>query len=48
MLLRTKLFGKIYEFRDLRELRGKANEPKSGEELAGVAAESVSERVAAK
>ncbi len=48
MLLRTKLFGKIYEFRDIRELMGKANEPKSGDELAGVAAESVSERVAAK
>lgn len=48
MLLRTKLFGKTYEFRDIRELMGKANEPKSGDELAGVAAESVSERVAAK
>ncbi len=48
MLLRTKLFGESYEFRDIRELMGKANEPKSGDELAGVAATSVSERVAAK
>ncbi len=48
MLLRTKLFGKTYEFKDIRELMGKANEPKSGDELAGVAAESVTERVAAK
>jgi ethanolamine ammonia-lyase large subunit len=48
MLLRTKLFGKSYEFRDLRELMGKANEEKSGDQLAGVAAESAAERVAAK
>jgi len=48
MLLRTKLFGKIYEFRDIRELMGKANEPKSGDELAGVAAASITERAAAK
>ncbi|MGB1253955.1 MAG: ethanolamine ammonia-lyase subunit EutB [Candidatus Promineifilaceae bacterium] len=48
MLLRTKLFGKQYEFRDLRELMGKANEPKSGDELAGVAASSAVERVAAR
>ena len=48
MLLRTKLFGKIYEFRGIRELMGKANEPKSGDELAGVAATSITERAAAK
>lgn len=48
MLLRTKLFGKSYEFSDLRELMGKANEPKSGDELAGVTAVSASERVAAR
>jgi ethanolamine ammonia-lyase large subunit len=48
MLLRTKLFGKTYEFPDIRTLMGKANEPKSGDELAGVAADSVTERVAAK
>ena len=48
MLLRTKLFGKTYEFPDLRLLMGKANEEKSGDRLAGVAAESAAERAAAK
>jgi ethanolamine ammonia-lyase large subunit len=48
MLLRTKLFGKTYEFPDLRLLMGKANEEKSGDRLAGVAAESMAERAAAK
>jgi len=48
MLLRCKLFGKAYEFRDIRELMGKANEEKSGDHLAGVAASSSIERAAAK
>lgn len=48
MLLRTQLFGRSYQFRDLRELMGKANEPKSGDELAGVAARTAVERVAAR
>src|SRR5512143_4160893 len=48
MLLRTRLFGKTYEFPDLRILMGKANEEKSGDRLAGVAAESTAERAAAK
>lgn len=48
MILRTKLFGTAYEFRDIRELMGKANEEKSGDRLAGVAAASAVERVAAK
>jgi ethanolamine ammonia-lyase large subunit len=48
MLLRTKLFGKTYEFPDLRLLMGKANEEKSGDRLAGVAAETTAERAAAK
>lgn len=48
MLLRCKLFGKTYEFRDVRELMGKANEDKSGDRLAGVAANSAIERAAAK
>src|SRR5512135_266618 len=48
MLLRCKLFGKTYEFRDVRELMGKANEEKSGDRLAGVAAGSAIERAAAK
>jgi ethanolamine ammonia-lyase large subunit len=48
MLLRTKLHGKTYEFPDLRLLMGKANEEKSGDRLAGVAAETTAERVAAR
>ena len=48
MILRTKLFGKTYEFPDLRILMGKANEEKSGDQLAGVAADSTEERAAAK
>ena len=48
MLLRTKLHGKTYEFPDIRILMGKANEEKSGDHLAGVAAESVAERIAAR
>jgi hypothetical protein len=44
MLLRTKLYGKTYEFPDLRLLMGKANEEKSGDRLAGVAAERVAAR----
>jgi ethanolamine ammonia-lyase large subunit len=48
MILRTKLFGKQYEFPDLRTLMGKANEEKSGDRLAGLAAETTAERAAAK
>jgi ethanolamine ammonia-lyase large subunit len=48
MILRTKLFSKTYEFPDLRTLMGKANEEKSGDRLAGLAAETTAERAAAK
>jgi ethanolamine ammonia-lyase large subunit len=48
VLLRTQLFGHTYEFPDLRVLMGKANEEKSGDRLAGVAADSTAERAAAK
>ncbi len=48
MLLRTKLHGKTYEFPDIRILMGKANEEKSGDRLAGVAAETAAERIAAR
>ncbi len=48
MLLRTKLHGKTYEFPDLRLLMGKANEEKSGDRLAGVAAGTAAERIAAR
>ena len=48
MNLAATLRGTTYRFRDLKEVLAKANEEKSGDRLAGVAAESVSERVAAK
>ena len=48
MLLRTKLFGKTYDFPDLRVLMGKANEEKSGDQLAGLAAQDAAERAAAR
>ncbi|MDR1060527.1 MAG: ethanolamine ammonia-lyase subunit EutB [Clostridiales bacterium] len=48
MKLKTILFGKTYEFKSVKELMGKANEEKTGDTLAGVAAESAQERVAAK
>lgn len=48
MILKTKLFGKVYQFRDVKDVLAKANEEKSGDKLAGVAAETAQERVAAK
>ncbi len=48
MILRTTLLGKTYTFRDLKEVLAKANEEKTGDQLAGLAAESAQERVAAK
>jgi ethanolamine ammonia-lyase large subunit len=48
MILRTKLFGTPYEFGSIKELLAKANEEKSGDRQAGIAAESVAERVAAR
>ena len=48
MVLKTKLFGRMYEFQSLREVMAKANEEKSGDTLAGIAASSNEERVAAK
>lgn len=48
MILKTKLFGHVYAFKDLKEVLAKANEEKSGDKLAGLAAESAEERVAAK
>ena len=47
-ILKTKLFGHTYEFKSLREVMAKANEEKSGDKLAGIAAEDAQERVAAK
>lgn len=48
MKLKTKLFGKSYEFKSVIEVLAKANEEKSGDQLAGIAATSAEERVAAK
>ncbi|MGL6199186.1 MAG: ethanolamine ammonia-lyase subunit EutB [Lachnospiraceae bacterium] len=48
MILKTKLYGHTYEFKSLREVMAKANEAKSGDQLAGIAAVSAEERVAAK
>ena len=48
MILKTKLFGKVYQFNSVKEVLAKANEEKSGDKLAGVAATSAEERVAAK
>ena len=48
LILKTSLFGHTYEFQSLREVMAKANEEKSGDRLAGVAAETAEERVAAK
>jgi ethanolamine ammonia-lyase large subunit len=48
MKLKTKLFGDVYQFDSVKEVLGKANEEKSGDQLAGVGAETVTERVAAK
>lgn len=48
MILKTKIFGHTYEFKSIREVMAKANEEKSGDKLAGIAAEDAQERVAAK
>lgn len=48
MKLKTNLFGKTYQFKDVKEVLAKANEPRSGDMLAGVSAQSSQERVAAK
>ena len=48
MILKTRLFGHVYEFKSVREVMAKANEEKSGDKLAGIAAETAEERVAAK
>ncbi len=48
MILKTKLFGRTYQFSSVKEVLAKANEERSGDQLAGVAAENAEERVAAK
>ena len=48
MKLSITLRGRTFQFRDLKQVLAKANEVKSGDQLAGVAAETDQERVAAK
>ena len=48
MILKAKLFGKVYEFRDVKDVMNKASELKSGDQLAVIAAETTQERIAAK
>lgn len=48
MKLKTALFGHVYSFASVKEVLAKANEEKSGDRLAGIAAENAQERVAAK
>ena len=48
MILKTKLLGHVYQFQSVKDVLAKANEVKSGDSLAGIAAESAEERVAAK
>jgi ethanolamine ammonia-lyase large subunit len=46
--LQTNYLGTTYQFKSLKDLFAKANEEKSGDRLAGLAAETVQERIAAK
>ena len=48
MKLKTTLLGKTYLFKDVKEVLAKANEEKTGDSLAGLAAQTAQERIAAK
>ena len=48
MNLKTRLFGQSFNFKDVKDVLAKANEIKSGDILAGIAAENAEERIAAK
>ncbi len=48
MKLSTRLFGKTYQFKSIKDVLARANEARSGDVLAGLAARSEQERVAAK
>lgn len=48
MQLKTRLFGRTYVFKSVKEVLAKASEEKAGDILAGIAAESNEERIAAK
>ncbi|GAA4846661.1 ethanolamine ammonia-lyase subunit EutB [Paenibacillus vulneris] len=48
MKLKVALHGTTFQFKDLKEVLAKANEEKSGDQLAGIAARDAKERMAAK
>jgi ethanolamine ammonia-lyase large subunit len=48
MNLKSTLFGKSFTFTSMKEVLAKANEPKSGDELMGIAAQTATERMAAR
>ena len=48
MKLKAVLNGKVYQFKDIKDVLAKANEPKSGDRLQKIAANDETERVAAK
>ncbi len=48
MKLKANIYNKVFTFKTVKEVLAKANEEKSGDILVGIAAESSSERVAAK
>ncbi len=48
MKLKTTLLGKTYIFKDVKQVLAMANEEKTGDKLAGLAAETAQQRVAAK
>ncbi|WP_028552837.1 ethanolamine ammonia-lyase subunit EutB [Paenibacillus sp. UNC451MF] len=48
MRLKVGLQGSVFQFKDLKEVFAKANEEKSGDQLAGIAAQDAKERMAAK
>jgi ethanolamine ammonia-lyase large subunit len=47
-MLKTRLYGKTYEFNSIKQVLSKASELKSGDCLAGLSADSKLERIAAK
>lgn len=48
MKLKTSLNGNVYQFKDIKDVLAKANEPKSGDRLQNIAAKDETERIAAK
>lgn len=48
MKLKTVINGRVYQFKDIKEVLAKANEPKAGDRLQKIAAVDETERVAAK